>query len=55
MPTAGAVSHFDVDLPILKCCVIDVLPDSVIGIGGHRFVQHPVLQQVNDPQHLGKT
>lgn len=55
MPAARAVSHLDINLPIPKCCVIDVLPDSVIGIGGHRFMQHPVVQLVNDPQHLGET
>ncbi len=47
MPTAGAVSHFDVDVPILKSRVIHVLPYSMISVGGHRFVQHFVLQQAN--------
>ena len=52
MPTAGAVSHFDVNLPILECRVVHVLPNPMIAIGSHRLVQHPVLQQVNNLKHL---
>ena len=52
MASVGAVSHFDVNLPVLVGRVVHVLPNSMIGMSRHLFVQHSFLQQTYGPDHL---
>lgn len=52
MSTAGAVRHFYVNLHSMKFRVINVLPDSVVDIGGHGFEEHSALQFTDRLDHL---